>query len=471
MKLDLAKVKSRLNARTVLAVTLKSSSVLVVLLRHEEGKTEIMQPLSLPIGSEAIIADPAKAGGELAALLESSGIRERRCVVCIPPGWALTSSTELPEISAEDLRGYLELKAEREFPIPVSDLRLASCAYQSSEGNQRATIAAVPAKRIAAVEQMLEAAGCRAVSMSLGLDRCLTGQTPQSSVHFLANGNHVDVVITAGGGIAALRSLATPATPRDPGFDAAGFCREIRITLGRLPEPVRQQVRAARFGGTPASAEKLCDKTRDHLTRMGIESSECLPPALEASLAEGAAVEAAERYFGARSVAFEFVTPEVKKWQTWIQRFDSRQRRLAIGGVLGLIVLPLLALFVRSHIESRLETEWNAMRGNVSELETLQTKIRQYRPWFEPAPQTLEVIEALVGAFPDQGDVWAKSIQVSEASKVTCTGFARSQAALMGVLDRLRARPDVTGLQLQQVRGENPVQFSFTYKWEAKHAQ
>ena len=32
---------------------------------------------------------------------------------------------------------------------------------------------------------------------------------------------------SAGGGIAALRSLSTPATPRDPAFDAAGFCREI----------------------------------------------------------------------------------------------------------------------------------------------------------------------------------------------------------------------------------------------------
>ena len=111
------------------------------------------------------------------------------------------------------------------------------------------------------------------------------------------------------------------------------------------------------------------------------------------------------------------------------------------------------------------------MRSNVADLEALQLKIRQFRPWFEPAPQTLEVLEALVAAFPDQGDVWAKSIHITEGSKVACTGFARSQSALMALLDRLRSRPDVTGLQLQQVRGENPVQFSVTYKWEARHAQ
>ncbi len=470
-KSHVAKLKARLRARTVLAVSLKSSSASVVLLREEDGKTEIMQPLSLPIGADAIVSDPAKAGSEFAALLEQAGIRERRCVVCIPPGWALTGATDLPEINTEDLRGYLELKAEREFPIPVSELRIAHSPYQAEDGKQRATIAAVPQKRMAAVEQMLEAAGCKAVSISLGLNRCVEGPNPPSSVHFLANGTHVDMVITAGGGIAALRSLSTPTTPRDPAFDAATFCREIRITLGRLPEPVRQQVRVAQFGGTPTSAESLCHKTREHMQRMGIENVDCAPVEAGGIASEGPAVESAERYLAGRPVAFEFVPPEVKKWQAWAQRVDSKKRRLLVAGTVGLVILPILALIVRSQIESRLESEWNAMRSNVAQLEDLQQKIRQFRPWFDGTPQTLEVLEALIGAFPDQGEVWAKSIQVAEGSKVTCTGFARSQSALMAMLDRLRSRPDVTGLQLQQVRGENPVQFSVTYKWEARHAQ
>lgn len=471
MKLDLAKVKARLQARSVLAVSVKSTSTSITVLRHKDGKTEVMQPVTLAMGADAIVADPAKAGAELAALLEQAGIRERRCVVCIPPGWALTGATELPEISSEDLRGYLELKAEREFPIPVSDLRLSHCAYPSGDGKQRATIAAVPMKRMAAVEQMLAAAGCKAISISLGLDRCLAGPTPTSSVHFLANGTHVDVVITASGGIAALRSLSTPATPRDPAFDAASFCRELRITLGRLPEPVRQQVRAASFGGTPASAESLCLKTREHLQRMGIENAECIPVPADGTTAESPAIEATQHYFAGKPVAFEFVTPEVKKWQAWAQRFDSRRRRLLVAGVGGLVMLPIVALIVRSHIESRLESEWNTMRREVADLEALQLKIRQFRPWFEPTPHTLEVLEALAAAFPEQGDVWAKSIQVTESSKVACTGFARNQPALMALLDRLRSRRDVTNLQLQQVRGENPIQFSVTYKWEARHAQ
>ena len=69
-----------------------------------------------------------------------------------------------------------------------------------------------------------------------------------------------------------------------------------------------------------------------------------------------------------------------------------------------------------------------------------------------------------MGAFPEGGDVWAKSIEIDENSKVTCSGFARSQGALLPVLDRLRGRPDVTEVQVQQMRGANPVQFTFTFK-------
>ena len=33
------------------------------------------------------------------------------------------------------------------------------------------------------------------------------------------------------------------------------------------------------------------------------------------------------------------------------------------------------------------------------------------------------------------------------------------------------SRPDIVEVQVQQVRGENPVQFSLTYRWEARDAK
>jgi hypothetical protein len=391
-------------------------------------------------------------------------------VVCVPPGWALTASTDLPEVNPDDLRSFLELRAEREFSIPVSDLRIAFSAYSLPGGNKRATLAAVQSKRIEAVGKMLEAAGCRAVSISLALDKCFSDSQP--ALHFLANGTHTDVVITAEGGVASLRSLAGPEASGETAFDAETFCREIRVTLGRLPEELRQQVRQARFTGTTASAQRLCLLTREPLQRLGIGSAEFVPAQTaggESSEPVGAATDSAQSFLRKQPVAFEFVVPEVQKWQVALQRFDNHRHRWIALAVAGAVVLPLLLFFIRSQMENHYASQWDAMKKNVAELDALQQKIHNYRPWFEPSPQGLQAIDELVAAFPDQGDVWAKSVHIGDDGKITCTGFARNEAALTALLDRLGKRKNVSELRRGQLLGDKPLQFSFTYKWEHSH--
>jgi len=459
MNLNIAELRKRFQPSTALALTLASGEISVSFLAGEGGK--VSRTLSIPVGAEEICRDPEKAGAKLAAALDEAGIRSRRCVVCIPPGWALSASTDLPDVGAEDLRSYLELCAEREFPVAVNELRLAHSPYVLPDGTRRATLAAVPAKRMEALEKMLETAKCRPVSVSLSLDDCLLESKP--ALFFLANGTHTDVVVTAGGGVVSMRSLASSPDSGETPFDPVSFNREIRITLGRLPEAIRQQVREARFGGTPSSAQKLCAETRDQLIRLGMEKVEC--PSGDAAGMPAAAVGAAEFFLQGKPVAFEFVVPEVNRAQVLFRKFDSRQHRWIVAAAAGIILLPVLVMFIRNLQENHLVSRWDGMKKNVAELDALQQKIHKFRPWFEPAPQVLQVMESVVAAFPEQGDVWAKSVQVTEGYKVTCTGFARNQPALLAVLDRLRARKNVTAVQVQQMRGDNPVQFSFTCKW------
>ena len=472
MSLRLADLQKRWKARSLLAISIESSRVNVDTSRRENGRIEMTHAFALPLGADAVVADPESAGKELAAHLDAAGIRQRRCVVCVPPGWALTASTDLPPMNAEDLRGYLELRAEREFPVPVSELRLASCVYTLPDGKERATLAAVPAVRLSAIERMLEVAGCRATSISFGVDRCRSSKE-EAALHFIANGNHVDLVIGAGGGIAALRSIAHIGKENGATFDPATFAREVRITLGRLPESLRRQVKEARFAGTRTSAEFLRRETEEPLRRLGIASRivDTEPAGKGMPEHAGAAIEAAARQLHGKPVAFEFVAPKVARWQTVFQRFDSRRRRWAIAAASLFIVLPLVVFIIRARIERSLANEWKAMQKNVAELESLQRKIRTFRPWFDAVPQAVGAFDGLALAFPDQGDVWAKSIQLGENNKVTCSGFAKTQPALMSLVERLRTRPDVAMVQIQQVRGENPVQFSLTYKWEPQNAK
>jgi Tfp pilus assembly PilM family ATPase len=235
MNLNIAELKKRFQPRTSLALTLESERVAVSVLSEQESGDGVFQTFSIPVGADEISREPEKAGALLAAALNESQVRHRACVVRIPPGWAMTASIDLPDVSSEDLRSYLELCAEREFPIAVSDLRLAHSPYTMPDGRRRATLAAVPAKRIEAVAKMLAAAGCRPVSISLSLYECLSTSKP--TLYFLANGTHTDVVITAGGGVVSMRSLAGLTHSDEVPFDPVSFYREIRITLGRLPEP------------------------------------------------------------------------------------------------------------------------------------------------------------------------------------------------------------------------------------------
>ena len=351
---------------------------------------------------------------------------------------------------------------ELETPL-AADLRLAHCAFSLPDGKRRATLAGVPIKRMEALEKMLDAADCRPVSISLALGGCFS-EGP-SALHFLANGTHTDIAVTSGGGIAALRCLAGAGPSEDAPFDAVAFGREIRITLGRLPESVRQEVRRAAFGGTPDSARQLAAAVEGPLRKMGIE----VVPTGQGEPVPDAAVECAHRFLREEAVPFEFVIPATNEWQTRLGRFNT-QRGRQIAAAAGIVFVLLLMVFgIRSHIEQSLASDWSGMQRSVADLDALQQKIRQFRPWFDSMPQNLETLNALVGSFPEQGDVWAKSIQISEGGKVSCAGFARNQPALMGFLDRLRGRPGITAVQVQQLRGDNPMQFAVSYKWEPKN--
>jgi Tfp pilus assembly protein PilN len=101
----------------------------------------------------------------------------------------------------------------------------------------------------------------------------------------------------------------------------------------------------------------------------------------------------------------------------------------------------------------------------VTELKTLQQKIHGFRPWFEGAPVTVQMLNGLVAVFPEQGDVWAKSVEVKEDGTVSCTVFAKNQTALAAFRDRLMAQPGVTNVGTDIERGTNPIEFTINFRY------
>ncbi|XHR30205.1 MAG: hypothetical protein ACFUZC_06525 [Chthoniobacteraceae bacterium] len=453
MTFDLSKL--HFQPASILALTLRADSLSALCVRAS-GETP-PEPIKIAVGADAVLADPAKAGAALAAALEAAGIKERRCALALPPSWVLSTSADLPEVSPEDLRGYFELRAEREFSIP--DLVLAHDTYHV--GTPRATLAALPPKRMEAASAFLAAAGCRTLSISLDLPCAL--DHPEPTLHLIPGQNRVELSITCGGGTAALRTIsAEPAT----------LARELRITLGRLPEAVRTQLKRARIYGTPDEALTAL------LEKLGITPAEndC-----ESQAAPGAA----RLLLNQTPVPFEFFTPEANRWKETFKRFNTTRGRKAVASAAVVVFLPILAFSFRSHQEASLIREWATLKPSVAELDTIQQKIRQFRPWFDPAPQKLDALRSVIAAFPERGDLWTRSVQISPfveksdaggrgapsstAAMVTINGFAQNNASLMSLQGTLSKQAGVSALQVKQLRGNNPSQFSLTFKWETHH--
>jgi len=113
----------------------------------------------------------------------------------------------------------------------------------------------------------------------------------------------------------------------------------------------------------------------------------------------------------------------------------------------------------------RLQSRWSGMSKRVGELEVMQTKIKQYRPWFDESLRSLSILRQLTTAFPEDGAVTAKSVEIRGANVVTCTGTAKDNAALLRTLERLRAAGNVADLKVNRLQGKSPMQFTFDFHW------
>ena len=74
--------------------------------------------------------DAELVGREIRKHLDQAGIRERRCVVCVPLNWALTLQTKLPELPDADVTSFLQVEAERGFPYGPDALLTSSSRFR-----------------------------------------------------------------------------------------------------------------------------------------------------------------------------------------------------------------------------------------------------------------------------------------------------------------------------------------------------
>jgi hypothetical protein len=156
----------------------------------------------------------------------------------------------------------------------------------------------------------------------------------------------------------------------------------------------------------------------------------------------------------------------VPAWKQVSERYSSGKLRagLSTAGVVALLVGSFF--FYQQCQLWRVESQWSGMAVKVGELEDINKQISQFRPWYDETVKGLSILRCLTQAFPEDGSVTAKTVEIRDLNSVTCTGTARNYQVLLQTLQRLRALPQVREANLGPTRGQTPtLQFSFSFAW------
>lgn len=468
----------RRTANSILGLSLERGRLEAVVLRRTNGSVELQHSLSAALSLPTLAGDPTLVGREIRQQLDQAGIRERRCVVCLPSTWVLSLQVRLPELPEADLQDLLQVEAERGFPVSPDALILAESRFRSPAGEPFATLLAIPRDTIARLEAVLTAAQLRPVSFCPSTTALPAPTEPgaPAELAFAGGGEALALRVWAGGGLVLLRTLEgiVEHDGAETQFQPEALLRELRITLGQLPDALRNAIRQVRVFGQDDLTEELFETLQPQLEGWGMTSERALawkpadaPLKLPADAPVSPAFSLALRWLAGRGAPFEFLPPRVSAWKRLSDRYASR--RLAGTGITAgaLALLAALAFLVQQVQLWRWEGRWQAIAADVAELESTQQRIRQYRPWFDDSVRSLTVLRRLTEAFPEDGSVAAKSVELRGPAAVLCTGTAQDRAALIAALDKLRALPEVQDVKVEQMRGRSPVEFTFNFRWIA----
>ena len=468
---------------SLLGLTLDGSRLEGVVLRRSNGSLHAQQRFSATLSLDPLTNEAELVGREILNHLQSAGVRERRCVVAVPLKWVLAAHTKIPKLPEADIASFLQIETERGFPTDVEALQVATSRLIPASGEMHATFVGIPRTHLERLEAVLRAAKLKPLSFSLGI----TALQPAGAegVLALAVGEHqIGLQITSGGGVAALRTLEGAVETESGGRVLHGelIAREARITLGQLPEDVRDSVRRIRIFGPRDEARELGDTIRPRFEPAGltVELVTAYAPnefgkAIPADAHVSAAFSLAARYLTGRRDPFEFLPPKVSAWQRVTSKYaPGRLRKVAAAAAAVLVVAIGLFGFQEWQLTG-LRSQWAAISPKVKKINGVQAQIQKYRPWFDESFHYLSVMRDLANAFTEDGSVTAKTLVIRELSEgrdnvenrganvISCSGNAGNYSSVVTTIHKLGAISGVTNFNYQ-IRGKSPMQFTFDFQ-------
>ena len=456
---------ARKRLQSVVGLSVLDGQLRVAQVARAKNAIAVVRSKTAKLSLDLLHPEAELVGREIKNHLEAAGIRERHCIVALPPGWIMTQHTKLPELSAEDQASLLQIEAEKGFPVDPDELQIARSPHRSSESSY-VTQLAVRRDQLTRLSTVLKAAGLKPVSFSLGLAAVPGAIAPAGNgcITLRLEAKGAVLLISAGGGIAAFRTLESTIDSEagENVVNGPALARELRITFEQVPVDLRREVRRLFLCGDETMVRQLAGTLSEWAreSELTMETGSTNRP-----VGEEIVEQLAELHLRDGRTGLEFLPPRPSRWSLMMARYNSK--RLATAGfAAAAAALVLLGAFGwQEYRRWTLRTEWQAMAAEVNELDAIQQSIRDFRPWYDTSFRNLAIMKRVVECFPENGSVTAKSFEIHGPMSVSVSGTARDNASLLRTLDQLRQAKEIQGVKVEQIRGKTPAQFTFTFRW------
>jgi len=462
------KIKKR--PQSVLGLAFADGQLRACHVARLKGVNEVVKAASAALSLDLLHPESELVGREIKNHLDAAGIRERHCVVALPAGWIMSQHTPVPELSPEDAKSFLQIEAEKGFPCDPAQLQIAQSFHRSTSASY-VTQLAVRKEQLAQLTAALKAAGLKPVSFSLGLAALpgVVAPAGKGRVTVAVEPKGATILISAGGGIAALRTseASIDSEAGENVVNGAVVARELRITFEQVPADLRHELNQLVLCGDETMSRQLAERLADWAQTEGLAVSR--GGGADKPIIDQIAENVAGRWMAAEGPELEFLPPHPGRWALLMARYNSK-RLASAGFVVGGAAVLALGFFAWQEFERwSLRSEWEGMSADVKALDTVQDRIREFRPWYDESFRNLTILNRVTECFPDNGSVTAKSVEIHGVTlqTVSITGTARDNASLLRTLDLLRKAKEVQGLKVEQIRGKTPAQFTFTFRWKA----
>jgi hypothetical protein len=478
------KLFAKQRASSVLGIAIDGNRLEAVVVRRSGGSLQVRQSVSAAMALAPLTGDPELVGREIRNHLETAGVHESRCVVCLPLTWVLTLQTKVPaEISGTDLDSYLQIEAERGFSSGYESLFITRSMFKTPSGGEYATLLAVPRNHLDLLERALRAAKLKPLAFAMGISATQSpSQQPSQRVLTLALSSFgLELQVSGGGGIIALRSLdaAVESEGARRRVSADLVAREIRITLGQLPGGFSDATGPIKIFGEGETTRQFISEVSPRLSPLGLRVEPMDRPANvsfdtapKPEIAASPVLALASAYVLSNDVGPDFLPPKVSPWRQFVATKLSTQKLAYAGGAAGVLAVIVGGLFAWQQVRLyMLNGQWKVIAPRVTELQAEAAKIEKYRSWFDQSYGALQIMKALTSAFPDRGDVTVKTLEIRDLSSISVHGNAKNMVAFNIVRERLGNVPGVVDLKSDTAGQPPQIQYNLNYQWKPRPAE